>query len=354
MKSKVYPSLIYDTLRRATFNPQPTAFQKTLEESTVQVFNSFICDLTANEPTMWSIFLDTCYEDFDLCQEYLEQVYPRLHEQFAESLRAFIPTDHNKPYYEHPDTELQHDSPEWHALRHLFITASIAKRVANLTERGTKNFLRSNLWGIDKDENDYRAMKYGRENEPIARECYVEQIQKDIPSAEMKLLGLCQSVRYPELACSPDGVLKTTFITRAIEIKCPLRLEKIDPELFDTFLKDEKLKDFYLYRDDSGRIKLKENHAYYFQVQMVMGVLGLDLCDLIVWSPRGMAIVPICFNPEFWNKLAADLVTFHHSLIIPEYFLQRTPRDLAPIRVELCYNLQSGMEERHVSSSCVA
>jgi hypothetical protein len=47
----------------------------------------------------------------------------------------------------------------------LFITASVAKRAIKLTDLGARNFLKSNLWGIGKDEEeDYPAMLYGREN----------------------------------------------------------------------------------------------------------------------------------------------------------------------------------------------
>ncbi|XP_052130134.1 uncharacterized protein LOC127751108 [Frankliniella occidentalis] len=266
-------------------------------------------------------------------------MYPVLHEQFVQSLKDLIPKDHQQSYFEHPNTAAQSESSDWHTLRQLFVTASVAKRAIKLIDIGAKNFLKSNLWGIGKDEEeeDYPAMVYGRENESTARNAYKEKMQAVIPSAKINLLGLCQSVKYPQLACSPDSTLEMNTLITANEIKCPFRLQNIDPEFFDSYLTKKQLKDFYLFRDEQGKIQLKEDHMYYFQVQMVMGILGLPMCDLIVWLPKGMAIVPVHYDEEFWEELALGLTEFHNSLIIPEYFLQRTPRDLDPIIIDISY-----------------
>ncbi|XP_052129826.1 uncharacterized protein LOC127751008 [Frankliniella occidentalis] len=331
MKEKEYPSLIYNTRRRATFDPQPTFFKKRLQETPSKLIDDFLSELSANENgTLWSTSLKIPYGDFDLSQEYLS-VYPVLHQQFLDSLRGLIPLVTVTPYNEFLGTIRQHESEEWHTLRHLFITASVSKVAYNLTPRGAKNYIASHLWGLNKmDEDDTPlAIEYGRQNENIARKLYEEEMKIRDPTASVLQMGLTQSKQYHELACSPDGVLESKVNPkRAIEIKCPIRLQKVHPKLFDQYLKGKKLDDFYLYRDAFGKIRLKNDHSYYYQIQMVLGILHLEQCDLIVWSPKGIITIPINFDKLFWSDLAEGLVSNHHSLLIPEYFLMRTPRNL--------------------------
>ena len=68
----------------------------------------------------------------------------------------------------------------------------------------------------------------------------------------------------PWLAASPDRLdLKNKMV---IEIKCPYNRRGVDPKI--------NLPD-YCYRDEeSGLIKLNEDHEYYMQIMCQMYVLG--------------------------------------------------------------------------------
>lgn len=146
MKEKVYPSLLYDTLRRATFFPTPTYFRRRLQNPQ-QVMNDFLCDLSASpQQSFWFKCIKIKYGDFDVTEEYVNQVFRAQFNTFMQSLHDLIEDGHTGPYYEFTETRGQAASDLWKALRRLFITASIARRVMHLTDEGKKNFLRSHLW----------------------------------------------------------------------------------------------------------------------------------------------------------------------------------------------------------------
>lgn len=334
MKDKVYPSLLYDTLRRATFIPTPSYFRRRLQNPQ-RVMNDFLCDLSAApEPSFWFKCIKISYGDFDVTEKYVNEVFRTQFKAFIQSLHDLIENGHTGPYFEFPETRGQAASERWKALRRLLFTASIARRVTHLTDEGKKNFLLSHLW--DLNNSDAPAMAYGRKNESNARKAYFEKQKEKDPSATIQMVGLASSTSNPELGCSIDSILNSaTQCPRGNEFKCPHCLKNHDPNKFDNALSKEQLKSFYMERDAVGKIQLKEDSDQYYQVQMQMGILQLEVCDLVVWSKKGMVIIPVTFNAPFWAKLSQDLVRIHHTLLVPEYFLQRTPRDLEPVEIDL-------------------
>lgn len=186
------------------------------------------------------------------------------------------------------------------------------------------------------DNTDAAAMAYGRENESKARRAYFQEQKREDPSARIAMLGLAMSTIYLGVGCSIDSILHTdTKPPRGNEFKCPHSLKNHDPNKFDSVLSKEQCDSSYMERDALGIIKLKEDSDQYYQVQMQMGILQLEVCDLVVWSKHGMVTIPVAFNAQFWEKLAQKLVHIHHILLVPEYFLQRTPRDLEPVEIDL-------------------
>lgn len=53
-------------------------------------------------------------------------------------------------------------------------------------------------------------------------------------------------------------------------------------------------------------------------------------CDFVVWSPHGMHIQRIPFNPNFIIEIAQKASDFHQNILTPEYFEMRVPRQLIP------------------------
>ena len=66
----------------------------------------------------------------------------------------------------------------------------------------------------------------------------------------------------------------------------------------------------------NGKPKIKHTHKYYVQLQWLMGVTGAKWCDFIVCTSKGMSIVRIPFDPQFWYCLnvTLKLYRFKHFL----------------------------------------
>lgn len=115
---------------------------------------------------------------------------------------------------------------------------------------------------------------------------------------------------------------------RLIEIKCPFTLRNCDPHEFEKAKK--KYASTYLKRSFNNNIYINTEHKYYDQMQMNMGITGIEHCDLVIWSEHGLLIIPVAFDELRWTTLQDKLKEFHWRYQAPEYFLMRTVRDLHP------------------------
>ncbi|KAK3924632.1 Translocation and assembly module subunit TamB [Frankliniella fusca] len=206
----------------------------------------------------------------------------------------------------------------------------MSKRLCHITPQGYKNFLRDHLWLMNKFQGN-SATKYGLTKEKVARESYELKKKETDSSVAVKTSGLWRNPKYMELGCSPDGLVTSQIAPkRLLEIKCPEMLKHGDPQDFEKYLSKSQQDRFCLHRSKNGDVELKRDHAYMYQVQMSMGLLELKECDFVVWSPKNMFLQTIKFDRKMWEKMCAIFIPLHNRLLIPEYFLMRTPRKLEP------------------------
>ena len=170
---------------------------------------------------------------------------------------------------------------------------------------------------IIKDRKFYSlATDWGKQQEPVAFDAYVEFQKK---SGHQGLFacqsGFMISESYPFLGASPDGVIYDPSVTNPfglLEIKCPYAIRNKTPteagssSSFFCELKDNKL-------------RLKQSHYYYCQVQGQMAVSGRLWCDFVIYTPKDISIERINFDSDFWNKhLLPKLIDFYDNCIAPE------------------------------------
>ena len=125
----------------------------------------------------------------------------------------------------------------------------------------------------------------------------------------------------PCFAVSPDGIVcEGPVSTRLLEIKCKVNDANLDgDDLLDTL--------DYLRRDvTTGEWSVKENHAYYGQIQF-----GLCLCDLkeadlvIYWEYENaeakveekIFIVPVEVSPNFVLSMMRILFNVYFDYVLP-------------------------------------
>ncbi|KAK3919041.1 Putative pre-16S rRNA nuclease [Frankliniella fusca] len=328
-----------DFKRNALFDPRPTALQRNEPLSTEELTDLFKAIQTTDRDSVLLKHISISYEDgqtfepdeveeFQVSDFNLINLIEKVnffYENYSETIRA------NSDPYLIPNTELQSKSRTWLILRCLMFTASIAKSVLSLQSPKSKmNFLRMRLWGLKSVCTS--DMAYGIKNEDKALNAYIKN-QND-PSIEVKKTGLWVKQSMPWYGCSPDAlVYQNGVLIKIVEFKILKAVRKIRPSLYYNKLSKRQLTSFPLKRENN-KSYLRPWHSHYYQVQMSMDVMGVQRCDYVLWSPKGVEVVPVTFDPQFWDPKRTELKKRHAGLTVTEYFMQRTPRKLYPIPVE--------------------
>ena len=74
--------------------------------------------------------------------------------------------------------------------------------------------------------------------------------------------------------------------------------------------------------DKDGNYFLKATHLHYFQIQTGMAVCGLTNCDFVVFTCKGIYIVPVNFDQAFCNSNIKAVKTFYTKNIISAVLTQ--------------------------------
>uniref|UniRef100_A0A3P9B140 YqaJ viral recombinase domain-containing protein n=1 Tax=Maylandia zebra TaxID=106582 RepID=A0A3P9B140_9CICH len=184
-------------------------------------------------------------------------------------------------------TRLQHKSPEWYVWRAGRITASMMHAVfATSVEKPAVSVINCVCY---PDNPVYNVQTtWGLEHEQDARHAYTQ-----IMSARHQNLQVGASpVGLTMCACCGKGCL---------EIKCPFkyRSDSIQQAL------------------DAG-LNLKRTHPFHSQVQTQIFVANAKHCDLVVWTPKDMAVVRIFPDVHFWEPCLKKAQQFFQKVCHPE------------------------------------
>ncbi|CAG2244008.1 unnamed protein product [Mytilus edulis] len=282
-----YTSYQPKEIKLSDFDPRPESMRSTNDEN----LNCFVTNLkysgiSRGKSSMWESLLKTSYQDYEISKE-------------REGILRCL--------YMITNTESQAESNEWHASRWFRITASTAKQANNLGNllnypgddvvnmKRFKAFIRNSIWGI----NQYSSpdMMYGVENEDQARSDYTSYMKLKTPYIEVEKTGFWVNNLWPELGCSPDGLVTDPVEVHKhglLEIKCLKIFREVAPkDLFGKLDKKEiKRSDLYsscfgIPQSDNTSLELKTSHIYYFQIQFQMAITGRNWCDFVLWSPVG-------------------------------------------------------------------
>ena len=168
-----------------------------------------------------------------------------------------------------------------------------------------------------------KAVRWGQSHEDEARLAYLQFVQETDGSAAVFMSGLVVDVTEPCLACSPDGLVHVPGSTEphgAVELKCPYTAAQNGLTPHEA---GQSLKSFPCKVTEDGTLKLNRHHNYYYQVQGVLAITHRHWCDSVVWTPKGMSVEHIRFDPEFWEEMKPKLVRFHREALLPELALPR-------------------------------
>jgi len=210
------------------------------------------------------------------------------------------------------DTLEQGSSQRWHEERRNRITSSnvgqIAKRKSRTKVAATvKKLLYSKFRGN-------KATEWGNLQEETSREKYKELKLATTPGYLVAQCGLVVCVKHPWLAASPDGFVYDPASDPPeglVELKNPYTARD------KTLIEAAGCKNFCLQLDKEGKLALKRNHDYYYQIQCAMFCTKHQWCDFVVMT-KDLHLERIYFDLNFCKKFVPKLCEFYFTAILPE------------------------------------
>ena len=191
-------------------------------------------------------------------------------------------------------TRYRSGEPIWHSFRKHCISGTLTKAVirdmdaGEMTERVRKRIRKLYVLDLSYLEN----VRFGIENEDVARRVLLRHWRKSHPRAQIQQYGIQFAASEPFLAYSVDGILQNESGERyVVEIKCAPSLGR-----FKIRNRGDKLR----YLDNSGR--LRRTHTHMFQVQYYMWVTGIDKCIFFIYARRDFTLEIIEKDLNFVEK----------------------------------------------------
>nr|XP_033948206.1 uncharacterized protein LOC117453497 isoform X2 [Pseudochaenichthys georgianus] len=167
-------------------------------------------------------------------------------------------------------TREQSDSVEWHRVRRPRITSSRFREVCHVRGQSSAENLAQR---IRKGVAQTASMKRGLALEPVAIQEYCR-----IKNTNYWPCGFVIHPDAPWLGSSPDGLVFDPTESPPfglVEIKCQNARSYVDC----SYLKMQ-----------SGTLKLKQSHSYYWQVQGQLLLTGMEWCDFVVFAEEDILI----------------------------------------------------------------
>ena len=267
--------------------------------------------LNDNFPTPLTELLDDkCYDlNYAELVSVCESLHVSVSEKEAEAVEAA--------------TREQAMSKLWFRFRAGRITASKSKSVCHTNPAQPAISLIRGICNPEGSTFSTKATRWGCEHEEVARDKFIEEISKMHVNFKVSECGFFINPDVPYLGASPDGLVWCDCCGEGcLEIKCPFC--KKDQTLSDT----ESDNKFCLQKDDDGRLRLTDKHAYYYQVQHQLGVCRREFCYFVVWTEHDVHIEIITFDSELWEQICEKSLHIFQAAILPELvakFFTRLP-----------------------------
>ncbi|KAH8025790.1 hypothetical protein HPB51_012112 [Rhipicephalus microplus] len=184
---------------------------------------------------------------------------------------------------------------EWHKLRKERLSASSKAHRVCVREKDFEKL----AYDLVHQKHFYNeSCRYATAMKPTARKTYEAETGRTVTR-----IGLVISKVQSWLFCSPDGLSQDDGVI-LIEIKCPFRCRD-KPILESATL---AVDDLHVVNEN---LQLKENHAYYTQVQLSLYVLNLELFHFVVYSPLQLVLIKVKRNEEFLKFIIPKMEWFY-------------------------------------------
>ena len=205
-------------------------------------------------------------------------------------------------------TQQQAKNKLWFNFRAGRITASRAKRACRTSsENPSKSLITDICYPFAKAFSN-KATKWGCEHEQDAKNEYLKTMSGKHQNLTWHDTGLVINPLYPFMGASPDGKVTCDCCDDVlVEIKCPFckRSESVTD-------------DIDCLQSVDGQLTLNRDHAYFYQVQCQLLLVGLQFCDFVVWTERDFFHQRISIEPDFCTDMVNKCTVFFKKAILPE------------------------------------
>ncbi|XP_070547577.1 uncharacterized protein [Ptychodera flava] len=207
----------------------------------------------------------------------------------------------------------QRETQHWFDYRQGRLTASLFYDCCHYQGNHKNNYLVSRILSKGSNSIFSEAIKFGIENEPVAKHLYYEYLcGKGHKGSKIRNSGFVISSDIPFLGASPDGIVECSCCGKLVwllEIKCCYKHK----DKFPSAAAQDKSYHVYL---EGDRVRLKKTSKWYFQIQGQLGVTNLPFCDFVLFTNKGISVDRIHFDEDMWKSMKARLTSFYHTFII--------------------------------------
>lgn len=130
------------------------------------------------------------------------------------------------------------------------------------------------------------ATNWGCNHEATAQRAYIAQHTKNHVNIIASEAGLVIHPDFSHFGASPDGLVTCDCCgQRVIEIKCPFSCRERN------FKKASEDSPSSCLETSHDEFKPKEQHAYFYQIQLQMRLCEVDYGDFVIWRESELVII---------------------------------------------------------------
>lgn len=193
------------------------------------------------------------------------------------------------------------------------ITASNVYKICHLREstnpKATVELL-MNYHPTD-EANMPAQLEWGHLKEVAAKALYTKKMAANHEDFILLDCGLALSDEYPFLGASPDGLRCCKCCGKSlIEAKAIYSKRNLRPAI--------AANDKIYFDQGTSKWLLKENTTLFYQIQCQMAVTKVHITDLVIYTNKGILVISVPFDQQFWVGVVAKLEEFYINNMIPE------------------------------------
>lgn len=185
-------------------------------------------------------------------------------------------------------------------------TLTLVKTLMNYCPSNESTMPEQLAWGLMKEE--------------AAINIYAKKMQKKHKTFHIVKCELIVNKSLPYLRASPDGIRSCSCCKKVLAVKSKFTKRSLLPAV---------AAEEHLIKGSNGQITLKRETKWNYQIQGQMACTGIDICDLIIYTNKGILVVPVSFDRALWETMVIKLRAFYVSHMVPELLTKRIKQELS-------------------------